>query len=134
MATSPSAEESAGTLATRRHGNVLIAGPRGRIDHASAEAFKAALAPHLDACRPGHPLVLDLTGVDYIASIGLRVLMLAARQAKAQGGTMVIAGLRGLVREIFEISKFTMVFTCYPGVAEALAALDAGAGPGAERR
>lgn len=134
MATSPSAEESAGALATRRHGDVVIASPRGRIDHGTAEAFKAALALPLDACRPGHPLVLDLGGVDYIASIGLRVLMLAARQAKAQGGAIVIAGLSGLVREIFEISKFTLVFPCYPGVTEALTALDAGPGPSAERR
>jgi anti-sigma B factor antagonist/stage II sporulation protein AA (anti-sigma F factor antagonist) len=109
-------------LLSARHGDALVLSPRGRIDHASAEAFKTALAPHLAESGPGRPLVLDLGAVDYIASIGLRVLMLAARQARAQGGTIVVAALQPLVREIFEISKFTLVFPCFPDVAAALAA------------
>jgi anti-sigma B factor antagonist/stage II sporulation protein AA (anti-sigma F factor antagonist) len=112
-------------ILSARHGAALVVSPRGRIDHAGAEPFKAALAPHLTECTPGHPLVLDLGGVDYIASIGLRVLMLASRQARTQGGTMVIAALQPLVREIFEISKFTLVFSCFPAVADALADLSA---------
>jgi anti-sigma B factor antagonist/stage II sporulation protein AA (anti-sigma F factor antagonist) len=108
-------------LVSARHGDTLVLSPRGRIDHASAEAFKAALSPHLAASGPGQPLVLDLGAVDYIASIGLRVLMLASRQARAQGGTIAVAALQPLVREIFEISKFTLVFPCFPTVAEALA-------------
>jgi anti-sigma B factor antagonist/stage II sporulation protein AA (anti-sigma F factor antagonist) len=65
--------------------------------------------------------VLDLGAVDYVSSAGLRVLMLASRQARAQGGTIVIAALQPVVREIFEISKFTLVFPCFATVAEALA-------------
>ena len=114
-------------LLTRRQGDALVVSPRGRIDHASAEAFKVALGPHLAACGPGRPLVLDLGTVDYIASIGLRVLMLASRQARAQGGSIAIAALQPLVREIFEISKFTLVFPCFPTVAEALSHVGAGA-------
>ena len=117
-------------LLSARHGDALVLSPRGRIDHASAEAFKSALAPHLDGSGPGQLLVLDLAGVDYIASIGLRVLMLASRQARAQGGTIVVAALQPLVREIFEISKFTLVFPCFPTVAAALADPAARPGPG----
>jgi anti-sigma B factor antagonist/stage II sporulation protein AA (anti-sigma F factor antagonist) len=133
MGTPPAAEDPRpGTLAAQRHGDAAVVSAQGRIDHARAEAFKTGLAPYLEACRPGHPLVLDLGAVDYIASIGLRVLMLAARQARAQGGTIVVAALGGLVREIFEISKFTLVFQCFPTVAEALAGLAGSAptGPG----
>ena len=109
-------------LASARHGDTLVLSPRGRIDHASADAFKTVLAPFLAAAGPGQPLVLDLGAVDYIASIGLRVLMLASRQVRAQGGTIAVAALQPLVREIFEISKFTLVFPCYPTVGDALAA------------
>jgi anti-anti-sigma factor len=110
-------------LLSARHGDALVLSPRGRIDHGSAETFKAALGPHLAEAGPGHPIVLDLGAVDYIASIGLRVLMLASRQVRAQGGAVVVAALQPLVREIFEISKFTLVFPCYPTVADALADL-----------
>jgi anti-sigma B factor antagonist/stage II sporulation protein AA (anti-sigma F factor antagonist) len=126
MGSPPSPDDSPAALPAVRRGAALVVSPRGRVDHATADAFRAALEPHLDACRPGHPLVLDLGAVDYVASVGLRVLMLAARQAKAQGGTIAIANLSPLVREIFEISKFTLVFRCFPTVEEALAAV---AGP-----
>jgi anti-sigma B factor antagonist/stage II sporulation protein AA (anti-sigma F factor antagonist) len=121
-------------ILSTRHGNTLILSPRGRIDHAGAEAFKTALAPHLAGAGPGNPLVLDLGAVDYIASIGLRALMLASRQARAQGGTIVVAALQPLVREIFEISKFTLVFPCFPTVAAALAGAAAGPESGAAGR
>jgi anti-sigma B factor antagonist/stage II sporulation protein AA (anti-sigma F factor antagonist) len=115
-----------------RHGTAVVVTARGRIDHASAEAFKAGLAPALAEAGPGRPVVLDFAGVDYIASVGLRVLMLASRQARAQGARIAIAALAPLVREIFEISKFTLVFPCFPSVADAVAHLEPG--PGAEVR
>jgi anti-anti-sigma factor len=121
-------------LSSVRHSDTLVLSPRGRIDHASAETFKTLLAPHLAASGPGRPIVLDLGAVDYIASIGLRVLMLASRQARAQGGTIVVAALGPLVREIFEISKFTLVFPCFPTVADALADLTARRETGAAGR
>lgn len=103
---------------------VVVAAPVGRIDHASAEHFQRSLAPLLDACVEGRGrIVLDLSGVDYISSVGLRVLMLAAKQVKAQHGEMVIAGMQPVVREIFEISRFTFVFGSFATLGEALARL-----------
>ena len=121
-------------LASARHGDVVVLSPRGRIDHASADAFKEALEPHLAQAGPGRTVVLDLGGVDYIASVGLRVLMLASRQARAQGGTITVAALGPLVSEIFQISKFTLVFPCFPTVADALADLAARVQPDAGAR
>ena len=126
----PPSADPALELSSARHGDAVVLSPRGRIDHASAEAFKAALAPHLERCGPGRPVILDLAGVDYIASVGLRVLMLASRQVRAQGGTIVVAALQPLVREIFEIGKFTLVFSCFATVAEALADPALRPGPG----
>ena len=78
--------------------------------------------------------VIDFAKVDYISSAGLRVLMLAAKQAKAQSGFLAVAAVQPLVQEILEISKFTLVLRILPTVREAvaaaspaaLAALDAG--------
>jgi anti-anti-sigma factor len=66
--------------------------------------------------------VLDLSGVDYINSAGLRVLMLAAKRAKAQGGFLAVAAVQPLVQEVLEISKFTLVLRVMPTVREAVAA------------
>lgn len=91
-------------------GPVKILAPEGRIDHAQAPLLEAALREHLENCRAGgDALLLDFSGVDYISSVGLRVLMLAARKAASQKGRVAIAALQPMVREVFEISRFHLV-------------------------
>jgi anti-anti-sigma factor len=109
-------------LTPRRLADTLVVSPEGRIDQSNADAFQNALAPILTerAATRGR-LVLDLSSLEYISSAGLRVLMLAARQAKASDVTIVLSGLRPLVAEIFQISRFTMVFTITSTLKEALA-------------
>ena len=111
-------------LGQARYADVLVVSVAGRVDHANAEQFKARLWPLLASCRPGgDQLVLDLAGLEYISSAGLRVLMLAAREVKAQDGTLVVCGLQPVVREIFEISRFNIVFRVLPDARRALAEL-----------
>jgi anti-anti-sigma factor len=108
----------------KTYGDVLVLSPEGRIDHANSEEFRKGLAPHVERCKAdGERLVLDLTGVDYISSAGLRCFMLAEKQARAQGGTIVVAAMQPVVKEIFEISRFTLVFETFATVREALAKL-----------
>lgn len=100
--------------------------PEGRIDHTHADAFKTGLDAQLGACKAGgEKLVLDFAQVSYISSIGLRALMLAIKQVKAQGGRMVLAGLSPLVLEVFKISRFDMLFEIFADREAALAALAA---------
>jgi anti-anti-sigma factor len=68
------------------------------------------------------PLVLDFSALEYVSSAGLRMLMLAGKQASESGSKILIAAMRPLVAEIFQISRFTMLFEIHPGVREALAA------------
>ena len=99
---------------------------RGRLDHSHAKDFEAALAPHLLPCTPdGSPLVLDFSGVAYISSVGLRVLLLAAKQVKAQHGRIAIAALTPIVTEVFQVSHFNLVLSVYPEVVAAVAAMGA---------
>ena len=106
-----------------RFADVLVLAVKGRVDHSTAEMLKSALAPHLGRCAAGRDhLVLDLAGVDYISSAGLRVLMLAAKQATAQQGFLALAAVQPLVHEILEISKFTLVIRTLPSVRDAVAA------------
>ena len=109
-------------LAPRRCADTVVLAPAGRIDHATSEAFQKALQPFMERCAAGQDhLVLDLAGLEYISSAGLRVLMLARKQAKAQGGALAVAALQPVVKEIFEISRFTVIFDVYASVREALA-------------
>jgi anti-sigma B factor antagonist/stage II sporulation protein AA (anti-sigma F factor antagonist) len=113
-------------LEPARFADVVVLSPRGRIDHATAEDLKTALTPHLARCSRGQDhVVLDFAGVEYISSAGLRVLMLAAKQARAQNGFLAVAAVQPLVQEILEISKFTLVLRTLPSVRDAVAAASA---------
>jgi anti-anti-sigma factor len=109
-------------IATRQFADTLVAAPAGRIDHRSAADFEAALQPLL--ARAGQDkgaLVLDFSAVDYISSVGLRVLMIAAKQMRAAEARLSVAALRSVVAEIFTISRFDKVLVVCATLDEALA-------------
>jgi len=109
-------------IATHRYADTLVAMPAGRIDHASASQFENELLPLLEQARDGNgALVLDFSGVEYISSGGLRVLMIAATQLRSQQRKLIVAGLYSVVAEIFAISRFDRVLTIAPDVEAALA-------------
>ena len=111
---------------TRQLGNVALVVPAGRIDQSTSADLEAALSPLWG--RADIPtLLLDFTGVEYISSVGLRVLMIASRQMRARHGRILIAGLQPIVAEIFAISRFDKVLDVQPSVRAALQSLSADA-------
>lgn len=110
-------------VGVERRGNVRVIAVKGRIDHLNASAFHEHLLPHLQDCRSSGGIVLDLTALDYISSAGLRIFMMAAKQARAQGGRIAVAQMQALVQEIFEISHFHLVYEIFKTTDEAVAAL-----------
>ena len=119
-------------LKQSRLGDVVVIAVSGRVDHANAEQFRVDLWPHVVGCvGGGDRMVLDLAGLEYISSAGLRVLMLASRQIKGHDGTLLLCGLQPIVREIFQISRFDVVFRVVPDRQAALDELRAAAPAGA---
>ena len=111
-------------VSSLRLADVVVVAPAGRIDHAAAAAFQAAAEPALAAsAQAGGGLLLDLSHVEYISSVGLRVVMMAAKQLRARHARIAAAGLQPVVREIFEIARFNHVVELFPSVRDALGAL-----------
>ena len=52
------------------------------------------------ATRGGGSVVVDMSGVDVIATTGITMLLVADRELKQSGGRMLIAGTRGVVRDV----------------------------------
>jgi anti-anti-sigma factor len=94
---------------------------RGRVDSASAGEMEKSLASAFNA--PGQRAVLDLAGLDYISSAGLRVVLMLAKRAKQTGGRLLLCGLSASVREVFEISGFLKIIEVVKDVTAASAAL-----------
>jgi anti-anti-sigma factor len=118
------AKENGVQIVEKTYGPVTVLAPAGRIDLTSGEAFQAAVLAAVHRHEPaGALVVLDFSGVEYISSIGLRALMVAAKQTKALGGQLAIAALTPVVHEIFHISRFDLVLKAFASLREALAAL-----------
>jgi anti-anti-sigma factor len=106
----PEAPFPAVTLAS----GARVVSPMGRWDSASGRAFEQTLARQLDAGFVR--LVVDLTSVTYISSTGLKTLLTMMRKAGEKGGKLVLAGLSGRVREVFEMAGFDTIFAIMPTV------------------
>jgi len=100
---------------------VLVLEAAGRLDSSSAGALEAVLPARIQS---NDKVVLNLTEVPYVSSAGLRVLLIGAKAARAGGKKLALAGLSESVREVFDISGFTSLFTIAPDLEAALAALD----------
>lgn len=79
----------------------------GRLDTTTAPELDAALKEALPGVKE---LVLDFTGLDYISSAGLRVL-LATQKVMSKQGSMTLTGVCEAVMEVFEITGFADILT-----------------------
>jgi anti-anti-sigma factor len=100
---------------------IIVLALHGRIDAPSAEAVKHKLLAAVGSLAVR--LVVDLTDVDYISSIGLRGLLEARRKAADLQGKFLLCGMADHVREVFDLSGLSRVVSIYPSRDAALAAL-----------
>src|SRR4029079_13947408 len=109
-------------IATRQVADAVIAMPVGRIDHRTAGEFEAALRPLVAAAAAakGAP-VLDFSRIEYISSVGLRVLMIAAKKMREREAPLLVTALQSVVAEIFAISRFDRILTVTATLDDAMA-------------
>ena len=88
---------------------VLTLTMSGRLDADGTDAFAGTLAACID--RGERRIVLDLAAVDYISSVGLRALMLAAKRLAPLGGRLVLCAPRAQIRQLLEVAGFTSMFS-----------------------
>jgi anti-sigma B factor antagonist len=91
----------------------------GEVDLHRAPEIRAALAVLLAQKTPR--LVIDMTGVSYIDSSGLALLIETLQRVVDYGGAFALFGLRESVRAIFHVACLDQVFRIYPDQAAALA-------------
>ena len=79
----------------------------GRLDTNSSPALEAELKQSVGGVKE---LIFDFSGVEYISSAGLRVL-LAAQKVMNRQGSMKLIGVNDDVMEVFEITGFSDILT-----------------------
>lgn len=96
---------------------VTIVTPQGRLDAAGVRPLEAELLSHLEAGR--NQLIVDLSAVRYISSVGLRMFLTTTREAHRRGGVLKLCGLNTRVMDIFKMAGFDRVLQILSTLEEA---------------
>jgi anti-anti-sigma factor len=87
--------------------SITVLTPRGRLDAAGVRPFESEMQTHLDAGRVH--LLVDMSQVAYVSSIGLRMFLTIMRGARRRGGSLRLYQLNPRVMEIFQLAGFDRV-------------------------
>ena len=90
------------TINKKQNGTAMEIALEGRLDTMTAPNLEAELK-NLDGVES---LVLDLSGLEYISSAGLRVLLSAHKTMSVRSG-MKVTNAGEIVREVFEVTGFS---------------------------
>ena len=104
-------------IAARTENGVTLVTVAGSLDSTSSPEAQAAL----DGILAGgaRKVVIDFSGVDYISSAGLRVMLATAKRLRG-GGALRLFGLNDTVREVFDISGFSTILAVFATEGDAL--------------
>ena len=105
-----------------REGSTLVAVASGRVDSANASQFQEELGAVNDGSGSG--VVLDLGGLSYISSAGLRVILMVAKTLRSANTNFVVCSPTEPIREIFEISGFSQIIPIHNSKAEAVSVVN----------
>ncbi len=110
-------------IATRQQGKVLVIDLAGRLDSRTA----GDVGDRMDAIGTGadHQVVLNLAGLEFVSSAGLRVILRLARLLQSHGGELQISDAQPLVAEVLKTTGFDSLLRMHPTEADAIAAFPA---------
>jgi anti-anti-sigma factor len=81
----------------------------GRMDTGNTVIFEEAIAPLLKSDTK--EVIIDGTGLEYISSSGLRQFLVLQKNIKEKGGSLTVRNLRAEIKDIFDLTGFTNIFT-----------------------
>jgi len=105
---------------TEHHeGPILVIAVEGRLDHSGAGAFQEYTVNRIQ--EGARSMVVDFTHTTFVASMGIRAIIVPAQEISRAGGRFGLTGLSPQLRQLFEISGLLKVFNTYPTLADAAA-------------
>jgi anti-anti-sigma factor len=94
---------------TKRIKDLYIIEISGRVDNLSSKDLEAKLDDVIK--KNNNKIIIDLAAVEYISSVGLRVLLVALKKQKERDGSIQLVSLQPFVRDIFKITGFDRIFS-----------------------
>ena len=95
------------TIEKKINGSEATLAVAGRLDTQTAPELEAVLDGILSGLKD---LTLELSGLEYVSSAGLRVILKAQKAMNAQG-SMKLTGVNDSIMEVFDITGFLDILT-----------------------
>lgn len=95
------------TIEIKQNAAEVFAAVSGRLDTTTAPQLENEIG---EAADKANKLVLDLAGLEYISSAGLRVLLKLQKKMTPKDG-LVVKNVNEVVQEVFEITGFADILT-----------------------
>src|SRR5262245_43334491 len=93
----------------------------GRLDTPGVDRVETRFISSL--VPVGNSAIIDLSQVDFVASMGIRMLVSAARTVRARQATLAIFGAQEQVKQVFEAVSLNKIIPIFETEAEALSAV-----------
>lgn len=93
----------------------------GRIDNVTSADIESQINAALDASPSA--LVLDFSGITFVSSIGLRVLLMAAKRCRKQNAGLALHSVAPAIVELFGLSGLKAFFPVHESREAAVAAV-----------
>jgi len=104
-----------------RKGQVVIVKINGRLDSISSSELESKISGLID--KNEKIILVDCQQLSYVSSAGLRVFLMGLKKLNAVQGKFLICSLQDMVKDVFDISGFTGIFSIYNSQNEALNAV-----------
>ncbi len=104
----------------RKEKDAMVISVKGGLDAVTTRGLEKDLTELVAAGE--RLLVLDLGDLDYISSAGLRTILTVAKKLRENQGRLLLASLKEVVREVFEISGFSSIIPIFESVDAAISA------------
>ncbi len=99
-------------------GDVRVVRIAGNLDSQTAPVAQEQLMQLID--EGATKILVDFEDLNYISSSGLRMLLVARKRLEVTSGQLRICNLNTMVRDVFDTSGFSDIFSVYGSQAEAL--------------
>lgn len=96
-------------IAESRVDGIVAVALAGRIDTTTSPVLEQHLLGLLTGGE--RRIVVDFSGVDYISSAGLRVMLVLARRVRDANGQLGLCAMGDAVRQVFQLAGFLPLFT-----------------------
>ncbi len=105
-------------ISAKSEGDVYVIEISGRMDSISSKEIEAKLIDVIEHNQD--KIIIDLAAVDYISSVGLRVLLAALKKQKERAGSIKLVSLQPFVKDIFKMTGFDRIFSISSNQEEAI--------------